>query len=96
MVNKPERRRVDAENEAVRSREKVRTLMENRAVEQAMEEDRASVPVHPVHSVGLFSLLVDVTPCFLNAIAHLCAARSRSWPAITVRHDAYLGQGTIG
>lgn len=40
VVNKLERQRADAEDEAVRSRDKVRKLMESRAVEQAMEEGR--------------------------------------------------------
>jgi hypothetical protein len=40
VVNKLERQRVDAEDEAVRSRDKIRRLMESRAVEQAMEEGR--------------------------------------------------------
>ena len=40
VVNKLERQRADAEDEAVRTREKVRALTEARAVEQAMEEGR--------------------------------------------------------
>ena len=40
MVNKLERQRVDAEDEAVRSRDKLRELKQSRAVEQAMEEGR--------------------------------------------------------
>ena len=40
VVNKLERQRVEAEDEAVRSRDKIRQLMQSRAVEQAMEEGR--------------------------------------------------------
>jgi len=40
VVNKLERQRVDAEDEAVRSRDKLRELKQSRAVEQAMEEGR--------------------------------------------------------